>query len=49
MPDFIKSATLELRHQLGMQWLRFYADRESLEGVDNRDKDADEYIEEHSP
>ena len=49
MPDFIKSATLELRHQLGMQWLRFYAERESLDGVDNRDKDADEYIEEHSP
>ena len=26
MPDFIKSASLELRHELAMQWLRFYAD-----------------------
>ena len=39
MPDFIKSASLELRHDLGMKWLRFYADRETIEGVDNRDKD----------
>ncbi|WP_422743324.1 hemerythrin domain-containing protein [Mycobacterium sp. WMMD1722] len=48
MPDFIKSATLELRHQLGMQWLQFYADHETTTGIDNRDKDADEYIADHS-
>jgi hypothetical protein len=48
MPDFIKSATLELRHELGMRWLQFYAERESIAGVDARDKDADEYIEKHS-
>lgn len=48
MPDFIKSATLELRHELGMKWLQFYADRESITGVDARDKDADEYIDQHS-
>jgi hypothetical protein len=48
MPDFIKSASLELRHQLGMQWLQFYAEHETTTNVDNRDKDADEYIEQHS-
>ena len=29
MPDFIKSASLQLRHELGMQWLRFYADHQA--------------------
>ncbi|PND58759.1 cation-binding protein [Mycobacterium sp. ENV421] len=48
MPDFIKSASLELRHELGMKWLQFYAERESIDGIDNRDKDADDYIEQHS-
>lgn len=48
MPDFIKSASLELRHELGMRWLQFYADREATSGVDDRDKDADDYIERHS-
>ncbi len=47
MPDFIKSASLDLRHQLGMKWLQFYAERESLRGVDASDKDAEEYIDEH--
>ncbi len=44
MPDFIKSASLELRQELGMQWLRFYAEHEASEGIDSRDKDADDYI-----
>ena len=48
MPDFIKSASLELRHELGMQWLSFYAERATITGVDKSDKDADEYIEKHS-
>ena len=48
MPDFIKSASQELRHELGVQWLRFYADHETSEGIDNRDKDADAYIEQNS-
>ena len=48
MPDFIKSASLELRHESAMKWLRFYADRETTMNVDNRDKDADDYIAEHS-
>ncbi len=48
MPDFIKSASLELRHALGMKWLQFYAERESIDGIDSRDKDADDYIAKHS-
>ena len=48
MPDFIKSASLELRHELALKWMRFVAERERLKGVDNRDKDADEYIAKHS-
>jgi hypothetical protein len=48
MPDFIRSASLELRHRLGMQWLKFYADHEATMGIDSSDKDADEYIERHS-
>ena len=48
MPDFIKSASLELRHELGLRWLRFYAGHESISGIDNRDKDAGDYIDQHS-
>jgi hypothetical protein len=48
MPDFIKSASLELRHELGMQWLRFYAEHEASKGIDSRDKDADAYIEQNA-
>ena len=48
MPDFIKSATHELRHELGVKWLQFYAERESVTNIDSSDKDADEYIEEHT-
>jgi hypothetical protein len=47
MPDFIKSASLQLRHELGMKWLQFYAEHDSTRGIDNSDKDADEYLAEH--
>ncbi|BBY26875.1 hemerythrin domain-containing protein [Mycolicibacterium sediminis] len=48
MPDFIKSASLELRHELGMKWLQFNAAHETTMGIDNRDRDADAYIERNS-
>jgi hypothetical protein len=48
MPDFIKSASFELRNELALQWMRFYAERDATTGVDNRDKDATEYIDQHS-
>jgi len=48
MPDFIKSASLELRHELAMKWLRFYATHPYGRGVDDSDRDVEEYIEENS-
>lgn len=48
MPDFIKSATLELRHELGLQWLRFYAEHQAGAGISGKDKDTEDYIEQHS-
>lgn len=48
MPDFIKSASLELRNELAMRWMRFHAERDATKGVDNRDKDAADYIDRHS-
>jgi len=48
LPDFAKSASLELRHELGMNWLRFYHEHPAGKGVDTADKDPDEYIERHS-
>jgi hypothetical protein len=47
LPDFIKSASAELRHQLAMQWLAFYREHPAGKGVDTSDKDAEEYIGEH--
>jgi hemerythrin HHE cation binding domain-containing protein len=44
LPDFIKSASLELRHELGRKWLRFYAAHPAGKDVDTSDKDADDYI-----
>lgn len=44
LPDFIKSASLELRHELALKWLAFYAAHPAGEGVDTSDKDADDYI-----
>lgn len=48
MPDFIKSASLDLRHKLGLQWLRFYAEHQAGKGISGDDEDADAYIERHS-
>jgi len=47
LPDFAKSASAELRHELAMRWLRFYHEHPAGRGVDERDKDADAYLAEH--
>jgi len=44
MSDFIKSATLELRHELAMKWLQFYRAHPDGKGVDDADKDPQAYI-----
>lgn len=48
IPDFIKSSTPALRHELAMQWLKFYADHAEGKGIDTSDKDAESYIKENS-
>ena len=48
LPDFIKSASLDLRHELALKWVDFYAKHPGGKGVDTRDKDADDYIERNS-
>jgi hypothetical protein len=48
LPDFLKSTTSDLRHDLAMQWLKFYAQHPLLQGVDTSDKDPEAYIDEHS-
>lgn len=48
LPDFIKSASLEMRHELAMKWHRFYAQHPAGKDIDTSDKDADEYIAENS-
>jgi hypothetical protein len=47
MPDFIKSTTLQLRHELAMKWLQFYQDHRDERGVDETDKDPAAYIAEN--
>ena len=48
MPDFIKSSTPEQRHDLAMQWVKFYADHQAGDGIDDSDRDKDEYIAQNS-
>jgi hypothetical protein len=48
IPDFIKSASLELRHELAMKWLRLYAEHPAGQGVDDSDRDVQKYLEENS-
>ncbi len=48
LPDFIKSTSPEMRHELAMKWLRFYHQHPAGKGIDASDKDADDYIEENS-
>ena len=48
LPDFRKHATAALRHSLAMDWLRFTYDHPLGRGVDERDKDAETYIADHS-
>jgi hypothetical protein len=47
LPDFAKSASAELRHNLAMKWLQFYYRHPAGRGVDERDKDPDEYLSEN--
>lgn len=48
LPDFIKSSTPQLRHELAMQWLQFYYQHPNGKGVDTSDKDPKTYLEQNS-
>jgi len=48
MPDFLKSTTPDVRHDLAMKWLQFYSAHPAGKGIDESDKDPDEYIEANS-
>ena len=48
MPDFIKSTSRDLRHELAMTWLRFYREHPEGKGIDAGDRDVEGYIEENS-
>jgi hypothetical protein len=48
LPDFAKSASAEMRHELAMKWLRFYHQHPAGQGVDPADRDPERYLEENS-
>jgi hemerythrin HHE cation binding domain-containing protein len=48
LPDFIKSSSPQLRHELAMKWLQFYHEHQAGRNVDTSDRDADSYIEQNS-
>lgn len=49
LPDFRKHASASVKHDLAMKWLRFQYEHPLGQGVDERDKDPREYVEENSP
>jgi hypothetical protein len=48
IPDFIKSATPQLRHELAMAWLRFSYEHRNGAGVHTSDRAVGAYLEENS-
>jgi hypothetical protein len=48
IPDFIKSATPQLRHDLAMAWLRFSYEHPNGKGIDPSDRPVEDYLEENS-
>lgn len=45
LPDFRKHASIELRAELGAQWLAFYREHPAGKGLMFRDKDPERYVE----
>jgi hypothetical protein len=48
LPDFAKSASADMRHELAMKWLRFYHQHPAGRGIDTSDRDVDDYLGENS-
>ena len=49
LPDFRRRASVELRHQLAMRWLRFSFEHPAGKGIDTSDRDVEEYLSENAP
>ena len=48
IPDFLKSASAELRHQLAMEWLKLDHEHPAGRGIDDSDRDVEQYLDENS-
>jgi hypothetical protein len=48
LPDFRRSASAATKHTLAMEWLRFSFEHPLGRGVDDSDKDPEEYVQDHS-
>jgi hypothetical protein len=47
LPDFRRHASVELRAELGAQWLKFYGEHPKGRGLTFADKDPEKYVAEH--
>jgi hypothetical protein len=48
LPDFRHASTLEQRQQLAVAWTRWRSQHQPPQGIDDADKDVQEYLEENS-
>jgi hypothetical protein len=47
LPDFLRAASVELRHELGELFARFEDEHRGARGLSGADKDPDRYVAEH--
>jgi hypothetical protein len=48
IPDFLRAASVEFRHELGTRYEQFFAEHPGGRGLSGADKDPDEYVEANS-
>ncbi|MFI7282239.1 hemerythrin domain-containing protein [Micromonospora chersina] len=47
LPDFRRHASVELRAELGQRWLAFYGEHKNGRNLPFRDKDPEQYVQDH--
>jgi hypothetical protein len=47
LPDFLRAASVELRHELGERFQRFVDEHPGAKGLSGEDKDPEAYVAEH--
>jgi predicted DsbA family dithiol-disulfide isomerase len=47
LPDFRRHASVELRAELGQRWLTFYGEHKNGRNLPFRDKDPEQYVQDH--